>query len=123
MIEVFKEFTFEAAHQLAANVEPDHPYANLHGHSFKVEVFFRGEKNKDTGWIADFALLESALEPVKTSLDHKYLNSIDGLELPTMENIAEWIFEKVAKQVPEVHRVVLRRGSCGEGCIYLSDGA
>ena len=55
MIEIFKEFTFEAAHQLGANVEPGHPYANIHGHSFKAEVYLRGEPGADTGWICDLA--------------------------------------------------------------------
>ena len=54
MIEIFTEFTFEAAHRLAANVPPGHPYARLHGHSFKVEVFLRGTPDPETGWIADF---------------------------------------------------------------------
>jgi len=121
MIELFKEFTFEAAHQLAANVDPDHPYANLHGHSFKVEVFFRGEPNPDTGWIVDLAEVEQILAPIRTQLDHSYLNSIDGLERPTLENITRWIWHRVAPDLPGLDRVVVRRGTCNEGCVYHGD--
>ncbi len=118
MIEIFKEFTFEAAHQLAANVDPGHPYANLHGHSFKVEVFLRGEPDPETGWIVDLAEVEQALAPVREQLDHHYLNVIDGLERPTLENIARWIWDQVAPRIPALHRVVVRRGAGNEGCVY-----
>lgn len=118
MIELFKEFSFEAAHQLAANVDPGHPYANLHGHSFKVKVFLRGEPDPETGWVIDFEKIEEVLAPVREQLDHNYLNSIDGLKHPTLENVSRWIWEQLAPQLPALHRVVVRRGTCGEGCVY-----
>ncbi|MCZ6771249.1 MAG: 6-carboxytetrahydropterin synthase [Proteobacteria bacterium] len=118
MIELFKEFTFESAHQLGANVDPGHPYANLHGHSFRVEVFLRGEPDPVTGWICDLGDIQEVLAPVREQLDHHYLNSIEGLERPTLENISRWIWEQIAPRLPGLHRVVVRRGTCGEGCIY-----
>lgn len=123
MIEVFKEFTFEAAHQLGANVEPGHPYANVHGHSFKAEVYLRGEPDPKTGWVVDFAEVENTLAPIRAQLDHCYLNAVQGLETPTLENIARWIWDKAAPDLPKIHRVVVRRGTCGEGCIYYGPGA
>ena len=119
MIELFKEFTFEAAHQLGANVEPDHPYANIHGHSFLVQVFVRGEPDPETGWIMDLAQIDEVLAPIKNKLDHRYLNKVEGLEVPTMENITRWIWDHAAPELPGIHRVVIRRGSCGEGCAYI----
>jgi 6-pyruvoyltetrahydropterin/6-carboxytetrahydropterin synthase len=121
MIELFKEFTFESAHQLAANVVPGHPYANIHGHSFRVEVFLRGEVNPDTGWVMDFADVERILDPIQKELDHTYLNTIEGLEQPTLENITRWIWERVIDDLPGIHRVVVRRGTCGQGCVYFED--
>lgn len=121
MIEIFKEFTFEAAHQLAANVEPGHPYANLHGHSFKAEIFVRGEPDPDTGWIVDLAEVEKVLAPIRKQLDHNYLNSIEGLNRPTLENLTRWIWDQVAPELPGLHRVVVRRGTCNEGCIFQGD--
>ena len=118
MIEVFKEFTFEAAHQLAANVEPGHPYANIHGHSFTVQVFLCGEPDPDTGWVLDFEVFERALAPVRKRLDHNYLNSIEGLERPTLENIARYIWAALVDDLPILDRIVVLRGTCGEGCVY-----
>lgn len=119
MLELFKEFTFEAAHQLAANVDPGHSYANIHGHSFKVEIFIQGETDPKTGWIMDFATIEKILSDVKATLDHRYLNEIEGLERPTLESITQWIWHRTAPNLPGLIRVVVRRGSCGEGCAYL----
>ncbi len=120
MIEIFKEFTFEAAHQLGQNVAPGHRYGNLHGHSFKAEVYLRGEPDPQTGWICDLAEVEAVLEPIRKALDHRYLNEIEGLELPTLENITRWIFQRAAPALPTLHRVTVRRGTCGEGCTYLN---
>lgn len=120
MIEIFKEFTFEAAHQLGANVGPGHRYANVHGHSFKVEVYLRGEPDDLTGWICDLAEVEAALAPIHDALDHRYLNDVEGLELPTLENITRWIARRVQSALPALHRVTVRRGSCGEGCTYFA---
>lgn len=118
MIEIFKEFTFDAAHHLAANVDADHRYARLHGHSFKVVVFFRGDPDPRTGWIADFATLEDAIRPVRERLDHHYLNDVEGLDQPTLETISRWIFDHLSRDMPLIHRVTVSRGSNGEGCTY-----
>jgi 6-pyruvoyltetrahydropterin/6-carboxytetrahydropterin synthase len=118
MIEIFKEFTFEAAHHLAVNVRPGHAYSRLHGHSFKVEVFLRGEPDPATGWVVDFADVEREVQAIRAELDHNYLNDIAGLELPTLENISRWIWQRLDGPLPGLDRIIVRRGSCGEGCIY-----
>ena len=118
MYEIFKEFTFEAAHHLATNVSAGHPYARLHGHSFKVEVFLRGEPEKGKDWICDFGEIERRVSELREELDHNYLNDVDGLETPTLENISRWIWYRLDKVLPGVDRVLVRRGSCGEGCIF-----
>jgi 6-pyruvoyltetrahydropterin/6-carboxytetrahydropterin synthase len=123
MIEIFKEFTFEAAHHLAVNVAVGHRYAKLHGHSFKVEIFLRGEPDARSGWVADFAEVDRELQAVRQDLDHNYLNDIAGLEVPTLENITRWIWHRLHTKLPSLHRVVLRRGSCGEGCVYSAEAA
>ena len=118
MIEIFKEFTFDAAHHLAANVDADHRYARLHGHSFQVAVFSRGDPDPRTGWVADFAVLDAAIRPVRGLLDHHYLNDVEGLDQPTLEAISRWIFERLSRETPLLHRVTVRRGGCGEGCTF-----
>lgn len=121
MMEIFKEFTFEAAHHLPGNAPEGHPYTRLHGHSFKVEVYVRGQPDAKRGWIADLGLLEQTLQPVRERLDHNYLNDVEGLETPTLENICMWIWQRLYAHIPTLHRVVVRRGSCGEGCVYQPD--
>ncbi|WP_274943811.1 6-pyruvoyl trahydropterin synthase family protein [Govanella unica] len=118
MMEIFKRFTFDAAHQLACNVPAGHRYAGLHGHSFEVEVFVGGEPDPAKGWVVDFAALEAALKPLQETLDHGYLNEIPGLEVPTLEHIAIWIWDRLKPQFPGLARVVVKRGSFGEGCVY-----
>ncbi len=118
MYEIFKEFTFEAAHHLALNVANGHPYARLHGHSFQVEVFVKGEKDTDKHWLCDFGEMERQVVNLRRQLDHTYLNDIEGLEVPTLENISRWIWDRLRDELPGLDRVLVRRGSCGEGCVF-----
>ena len=123
MYEIFKEFTFEAAHHLAVNVANGHPYARLHGHSFKVEVFLKGEKDEKKNWLCDFGEIERQIGQLRRELDHNYLNEIPGLEVPTLENISRWIWDRLDNELPGLERVIVRRGSCGEGCIFSKRAA
>ena len=82
MLEIFKEFTFDAAHHLGANTDDkDHPYARLHGHSFKAEVYLRGDANPKTGWLADFAEIDKTIGAARDKLDHRCLNDVPGIHV------------------------------------------
>lgn len=118
MFEIFKEFTFEAAHHLAANVDDGHRYSRLHGHSFQVQVFLRGEPDRKQNWLCDFGVIDRHFAELRAVLDHNYLNEISGLEVPTLENISRWIWDRLDNQIPGLDRIVVRRGSCGEGCVF-----
>jgi 6-pyruvoyltetrahydropterin/6-carboxytetrahydropterin synthase len=115
-MEIFKEFTFEAAHRLP-NVPEGHKCARLHGHSFRVAVYVSGEIGAQTGWVMDFAEIKAAFAPLYDALDHRYLNEIDGLENPTSENLARWIWEKLKPRLPELSRLVVHE-TCTSGCVY-----
>lgn len=115
-MEIFKEFGFEAAHRLP-NVAPDHKCARLHGHSFRVVVHVAGPVGDDSGWVLDFADITTAVGPVRDALDHRYLNEIDGLENPTSERIAEWIWARLEPVLPGLSRLVVRE-TCTSGCEY-----
>src|SRR4026207_2560136 len=93
-MEIFKEFTFEAAHRLP-NVPSGHKCARLHGHSFRCELHVRGPVGDRTGWIIDFSEIKRACEPVLQRLDHNFLNEVEGLSNPTSENVARWIWLQV----------------------------
>jgi 6-pyruvoyltetrahydropterin/6-carboxytetrahydropterin synthase len=118
-MDVFKQFTFEAAHRLP-NVPPGHKCARLHGHSYRVEVHVAGEVGASTGWVCDFADIKAAARPVLDRLDHYYLNEIQGLENPTAENIARWIWRELKPRLPQLARIVLHE-TCTAGCIYCGE--
>ncbi len=115
-MEVFKELTFEAAHQLP-NVPPGHKCARLHGHSFRVRVTVEGTVGAESGWVIDFADISAASRPVFDALDHRFLNEIDGLENPTSERIAEWIWDRLAPALPGLAAVAVHE-TCTSGTVY-----
>jgi 6-pyruvoyltetrahydropterin/6-carboxytetrahydropterin synthase len=122
--QIFKEFTFEAAHRLPF-VPAGHKCARLHGHSYTVEVHVAGEVDPLTGWIMDFADIKAAFKPIHAQLDHYYLNEIGGLENPTSENLARWIWDRLQADLTGLSRIVVRE-TCTSGCVYNgppADGA
>lgn len=118
-MEIFTEFTFEAAHRLP-HVPEGHKCARLHGHSFRVEVHVSGPIGAETGWVMDFGDVRAACEPIRLALDHYYLNEIDGLDNPTSEVLARWIWDRLAPSLPLLSSLVVRE-TCTSGCIYRGD--
>ena len=118
-MEIFKEFSIEAAHRLPM-VPPDHKCSRIHGHSFKVELHVRGLVNKNAGWVMDFSEIKKAFKPYYDALDHHYLNEVDGLSNPTSENLARWIWDRVRPTLPTLCRVVVRE-TCTSGCVYQGE--
>ncbi len=115
-MDVFKKFQFEAAHKLP-NVPPEHKCARLHGHSFTAEIHVSGPVGDTSGWVMDFADLKAAYDPLYRILDHNYLNEIEGLENPTSENIARWLWERLQPTLPHLCKIVVQE-TCNAGCIY-----
>ena len=115
-MEIFREFTFEAAHRLP-NVPEGHKCARLHGHSYRVAVHVAGDVVEDMGWVMDFGDIKATFKPLLERLDHYYLNEIEGLENPTSENLARWIWEHLAPVLPQLRRIVVRE-TCTSGCVY-----
>ena len=118
-VEIFKEFTFEAAHRLP-HVPPGHKCARLHGHSFNVSVHIVGPVDHESGWVRDFADLTCAMRPVLDELDHYYLNEVEGLDNPTSEVLARWIWSRIHPALPELSHVVVRE-TCTSGCVYRGE--
>jgi 6-pyruvoyltetrahydropterin/6-carboxytetrahydropterin synthase len=118
-MEIYKEFQFEAAHRLP-HVPAGHKCARLHGHSFLVRLSVEGEAPEPAGWVMDFAELKDVFRPVLEQLDHHYLNEIPGLENPTSENIARWIWRQLKPALSGLCRVEIRE-TCTSGCIYRGD--
>lgn len=118
---LFKDFTFEAAHRLP-HVPEGHKCARLHGHSFMVRLEITGEVESHSGWIMDFAELTAAFMPTYQRLDHHYLNDIAGLENPTSEVLAQWIWHQVKPVIPLLSAVMVKE-TCMAGCVYREDPA
>lgn len=116
IMEIFKEFTFEAAHYLPHAPE-GHKCRRLHGHSFMVSIHVSGPVDSHSGWIMDFNDIKQSFDPLLRQLDHFCLNEIQGLENPTSENLAKWIWRKLKPVLPQLSRVIIRE-TCNSGCIY-----
>ena len=115
-MEIFKEFSIEAAHWLP-NVPEGHKCQRLHGHSFRIQVFVEGPVDSHMGWVMDFVDIKGAFQTIEDKLDHRCLNDIEGLENPTSENLARWVWEHLRAELPEISKVVVRE-TCTSGCVY-----
>ncbi len=119
ILELFKEFTFEAAHRLPL-VPEGHKCGRLHGHSFKIILYIQGKVDPHLGWIKDFAEIKQIFKPIYEQLDHHYLNEITGLENPTSENLAMWIWQRLKPLLPELSKICIKE-TCTSGCEYQGD--
>jgi 6-pyruvoyltetrahydropterin/6-carboxytetrahydropterin synthase len=118
-MDIFRAFTIEAAHRLP-NVPQGHKCSRLHGHSFRIELYISGDVDAHTGWVMDFADVKAAFQPIYDRLDHHYLNEIAGLENPTSENLARWIWVETKKSLPKLSKVVVHE-TCTSGCAYTGE--
>jgi 6-pyruvoyltetrahydropterin/6-carboxytetrahydropterin synthase len=117
---IYKEFRFEAAHQLPYH---DGKCRRLHGHSWIGRIYIRGNRLSEgakQGMLIDFGDIEKYIQPLLDNfLDHHFLNETTGLESPTSEAIARWIFEKLEKEgLPGLDSVEIRE-TCTSGARYI----
>ncbi len=115
-VELRKTFQFEAAHSLP-NLPTDHKCHRLHGHSFKVDVVMAGECDERLGWLMDYGEIGEAFDPILKQLDHHHLNEIDGLDNPTSENIARWIWNELKPCLPLLNAIEVAE-TCNARCLY-----
>ncbi len=115
-MDIYKEFYLESAHWLP-NVPEGHKCGNMHGHSFKVIIKVSGEPDPKMGWIVDFAEIKAAFNPLYKKLDHACLNKVEGLENPTSENLAIWIWSRLKPKLPLLSEIEICE-TCTSGCIY-----
>jgi 6-pyruvoyltetrahydropterin/6-carboxytetrahydropterin synthase len=119
MIELTRTFQFSAAHRLPAAGE-NHPCRGVHGHNFAVEVSVTGTPDPRTGWVIDYGEIKKAVSPVIERLDHRLLNEIPGLENPTSENLARWLWEQLRPRLPGLSRVGISE-TPGTLCVYRGE--
>jgi len=114
-----KTFQLESAHRLPM-VPPGHKCGRIHGHSFEVELAVEGPVDPVMGWVMDYAEIKAAFRPVHELLDHNFLNEVPGLENPTSENLARWIWGRLKPAIPGLCEVVIAE-TCMSRCVYRGD--
>ena len=120
-VEIAKEFRFEAAHHLP-HVPEGHKCRRLHGHSYRFEICLGGYSKKESGWLRDFQEIRDAVQGlIDNELDHYYLNEVPGLENPTSENLAFWLWKRLEKELPELKAVTVFE-TCTSRCTYRGKG-
>ncbi len=116
---IFKTFRLECAHRLP-HVPAGHKCARLHGHSYRIELRLRGPLREPEGWVRDFADVTKAFTPVRERLDHRCLNDVPGLENPTSEILARWLYRALKPALPELTTVVVNETPTS-GALYPAD--
>ena len=102
-----KEFSFDSAHFLPY-VADDHKCRRIHGHTYYVIITVEGQLDPKKGWLVDFGDLKTIVKPLIDSLDHRLLNTIPGLENPTAENIAIYIYNKLKPDLDILQSIEVR---------------
>lgn len=120
-MEIFHRFHLECARRLP-HLPPEHPCARLHGHSFQIEVHVAGPLHPQLGWVVDFADIQRAWRPLHEVLDHRCLNDIQGLENPTSEHLAMWLWDRLKPGLPGLCKVVVME-TAASGCVYTGPDA
>ena len=118
VFEITKAVNFEAAHFMGGKPE-GHPYRNVHGHSFRLEATVAGTVQPGEEWVQDFSDLTGILTETAAKLDHRLLNEIEGLSVPTLERIALWAANDLKPKLPGLKRVTLARPSLDESCVLV----
>jgi 6-pyruvoyltetrahydropterin/6-carboxytetrahydropterin synthase len=138
MFELSQDFVFEAAHTLTRAVPVDEFEASrrIHGHSYTATVAVSAADLTDRSQVVDLFYLRKAIAEVRLILDHRFLDEVDGLGAPTLENLCTFIYDRVTEVMPEaavskkqhapmayVCAVTVRRPSSGDACTYRREVA
>lgn len=115
-MQIFKQFSFDSAHFLPY-VPDGHKCKEIHGHTYRVIVYVEGALEKQLDWVMDFAEIKKVIDPIVKSIDHKLLNNISGLENPTCEIIAVWLWNKIKPDVPLLTKIELHETPTS-GAVY-----
>ena len=115
-MEIYKDFSFDSAHFLP-HIPKENKCSRVHGHTYTLRVYIKGNPTKEQGWIMDFKELKNCVSPIIEKLDHQLLNDIPGLENPTAENITIWFWQNLQPILPLLSRIELKE-TATTGVIY-----
>jgi len=113
--ELSQRFYFEAAHTLQRVVDAE-ASARIHGHTYYATVTLSGLPDPSTGMLIDLAFLRHEIDKLRETLDHHFLNELDGLGPVTLENLAAYIHQSLSKTIPNIESVMVERPASGDAC-------
>jgi len=116
--ELSQRFYFEAAHTLLREIETESS-RRIHGHTYEAEVTVRGQPDPKTGMVIDLAILREHIQAVRHLLDHQFLDEIEGLGPPTLENLCAFILGKLGYNVECLASVSVWRQASGDRCTVV----
>ena len=118
--EISQRFFFDAAHSLRRTIEVESS-ARIHGHTYQAEVALSGQPDPDTGMVLDLGLLRAELDRIRAQLDHRLLDDVPGIGMPTLENLCSFIARAVADGGMRASRVSVWREGIGDRCTLHLD--
>lgn len=114
--ELSQRFFFDAAHTLHRLIEKEGSL-RVHGHTYHAEVTVRGTPNAVNGMVLDLAYLRAEIAKVRERLDHRFLDEVDGLGQPTLENLCVFIRGALEPRFPQLCAVLVERRASGDRCL------
>jgi 6-pyruvoyltetrahydropterin/6-carboxytetrahydropterin synthase len=114
--ELSQRFYFEAAHTLQRSAEKESSL-RIHGHSYEAEVTLQGQADPATGMLVDLAQLRAEIGRAREMLDHRFLDEVEGLGRPTLENLCAFIRRQLEPRMPLLRAVVVERRLSGDRCL------
>ena len=114
--ELKQQFRIESARFLP-NLPKSHPCSKIHGHSFKIILKLVGPLDPKIGWVLDYQKISETMAPLLLRLDHQILNEVEGLENPTSELLAKWIYDQTLRIIPILKTVTIMETESTE-CTY-----
>lgn len=116
VFQIKNHFQIESARFLP-NLSKDHPCSRLHGHSFKIILTLQGPLDPKIGWVQDYHEINTIMKPILDQLDHRVLNDVPGLENPTSEILARWLYQQALRHLPLLKTVTVMETPTTE-CSY-----
>lgn len=114
--ELSQRFFFEAAHTLRRPVETESSL-RIHGHTYEAEVTLSGQPDPDSGMLVDLAYVRQEIAKMRTMLDHRFLDEVDDLGPPTLENLCAFIRRQLQVSLPALCAVTIERRASGDKCV------
>jgi len=113
--EISQSFFFDAAHTLQREIETE-ASTRIHGHTYLGEVAVMGVVDPHTGMVVDLGQLRLLVTQVRAQLDHRLLDEVPGLGIPTLENLCAFIAQFAGLTEFRLSRVSVWRDGIGDRC-------